>query len=369
MMHQRPFTFLTFALVTIILLESRGLISQGTTSTTPRVQLNAAPHLRLTGDVDSNSPGIWQLFDGLPQLLVMTSIDGNPSVAFGPRLERLGAALPVILDPSPGGGVWMEAVIADADGTLYGYFHNENVATMCSGPAKAIPRIGAARSNDRGLTWAPIGVVLEASPRSHDCDTNDEYFVGGVGDFSVQLDQDSRDLYIFYSQYVRWSRRQGVGVARLAWADRDNPTGKVTVFANGVWLPARALTSSSGSIRWNYPSALPIFPTTQPWNDDDTVVDAFWGPSVHWNVYLEQYVMLLNRAMDTNWKQEGVYVSFNRRLDNPGGWSLPVQILSGGNWYPQAIGTEVGTGTDKVAGRLARFFMSGFSDHVIQFIK
>jgi hypothetical protein len=98
-------------------------------------------------------------------------------------------------------------------------------------------------------------------------------------------------------------------------------------------------------------------------------VDAFWGPAVHWNVYLERYVMLLNRAKDTNWKQEGIYVSFNRRLDDPAGWSQPVKVLSGGRWYPQVMGIEAGTGTDKVAGRSARFFMAGTSEHLIQFIK
>ena len=67
-----------------------------------------------------------------------------------------------------------------------------------------------------------------------------------------------------------------------------------------------------------YPSAIPIFPAVEPWNDDDTEVDAFWGPAVHWNVYLEQYVMLLNHAKDTNWKQEGIYVSLHRASTIPG---------------------------------------------------
>ena len=90
---------------------------------------------------------------------------------------------------------------------------------------------------------------------------------------------------------------------------------------------------------------------------------------MHWNVYLGQYVMLLNHAKDTNWKQDGIYVSFNPRLDNPTGWSTPVKILSGGRWYPQVMGIEAGAGTDKVAGRWARFFMGGSSEHMIQFIK
>ena len=278
----------------MILVESRGLISQSPASTTPRVELSAAPHLRFTGDVDSNSPAVWQRVAGLNQLLVLTSVVGIPSLATGPQLDRLSVALPVVLDPWPGEGVWMEATVEDVDGTLYGYYHNEHLASVCPESGKVIPRIGAARSTDHGLTWRSLGVILEAPLGSHDCETNDMYFVGGVGDFSVQLDPDSRDLYLFFSQYNR--RSQGVGVARLAWADRDNPAGKVMVFANGVWLPSRAFPLPSGTVRYIYPPAVPMFPTTEPWNDDDTEVDAFWGPAVHWNVYLEHYVMLLNRA-------------------------------------------------------------------------
>jgi hypothetical protein len=282
-------------------------------------------------------------------------------------LDRLSIAVPVMFEPWPTEGFWMEAVIPDVDGTLYGYYHSESAASVCPGSNKMIPRIGAARSHDHGLSWQLLGYVLEAPFGSFDCATNDQYFVGGVGDFSVQLDPDSRDLYIFFSQYHR--RSQGISVARLAWADRDHPVGKVMVFSNGVWLPSKGFTFPSGMRRWSYPSAAPIFPTPEPWNDDDTDVDAFWGPAVHWNVYLERYVMLLNHAKDTNWTQEGIYVSFNRRLDDPAGWSQPVKVLSGGHWYPQVMGIEPGSGTDKVAGRWARFFMGGTSEHLIQFIK
>lgn len=363
-MSRIPFTFFTIT----ILIASLVLSAQQATPTAPRVELSAAPRLRLTGEADSNSPAVWQRINGVQQLVVLTSVAGQPSIATGPRIDRLSVSVPVVVDPWPGGGVWMEAVIQDADGKLYGYYHNENAAQMCPGSAKVIPRIGAARSSDHGLTWEPLGVVLEASPGSYDCVTNDQYFVGGVGDFSVQLDPDSRDLYIFLSQYIKRDSSQGVGVARLAWADRDKPAGKTMVFANGVWLPARSFALRNGMTVSFYPSAVPIFPVIEPWNDDDTEVDAFWGPSVHWNSYLQQYVMLLNRARDTAWRQDGIYVSFARRLDDPNGWSKPVKILEGGRWYPQVIGVEEGTGTDKVAGRWARLFVGGTSDHLIQFI-
>ena len=42
---------------------------------------------------------------------------------------------------------------------------------------------------------------------------------------------------------------------------------------------------------------------------------------MHWNTALEQYVMLLNRAKDENYTQEGIYVSYAPRLDDPSLWT------------------------------------------------
>ena len=46
----------------------------------------------------------------------------------------------------------MEAVVSAPDGTWYGYYHNERVATACGDTTKVVPRIGAARSKDHGAT-------------------------------------------------------------------------------------------------------------------------------------------------------------------------------------------------------------------------
>lgn len=358
----------TITVLTALAIVSSTLVAQDAPPS-PRVQLLPVTQLRLPGLVDSNSPAVWERVNGRNTLFVVTSWGGQPSTASGTQLLRLGRPVPITLDPWPGGGVWMEAIVPDADGTWYGYYHNEIPATVCrnSGRNKVIPRIGAARSTDRGLTWESIGIVLEAPPTTHDCITNNQYFVGGVGDFSVQLDADGRDLYFFYTQYHRLERLQGVGVARLAWADRDAPTGKAMVWQSRRWVPTTTLTAD-GLHRFTS-SAVPIFPAAQSWHDEDTIVDAFWGPSVHWNTYLGQYVMLLNRAKDAQWTQEGIYVSFAPRLDDPRLWSAPVKILNGGDWYPQVMGLEIGTGTDKTAGQTARFFMNGTSQHIIQFIK
>jgi len=337
----------------------------------PRVELQSAPVIRLSGETDSNSPAVWDRVGGRNVLFVLTSMSGRPSTASGLGLTQLGTPRAIVLEPWPGGGIWMEAVIKDVDGTWYGYYHNENVANMCrgtDGSDKVIPRIGAARSRDRGATWEPLGVILEAPPRTYDCTTDNTYFVGGVGDFSVQLDPASRDLYFFHSLYLRELSSQGVGVARLAWADRDAPNGKITVWRGSSWIPATPV-GNGGTPRWIYPAAGPIFPAAESWHDDDRVVDAFWGPSVHWNTYLQRYVMLLNRAKNTDYVQEGIYISYTAALDDPRRWSAPSKILNGGTWYPQVLGIEAGAGTDKTAGEWARFYMMGASRHFLRFVR
>jgi len=334
----------------------------------PRVQLQSAPLIRLSGAVDSNSPAVWERVGGLNRLFVLTSMSGHPSTASGRAFTQLGTPRQVVFEPWPGGGIWMEAVIKDVDGAWYGYYHNENAANMCRGTDKVIPRIGAARSYDRGATWEPLGVILEAPPRTYDCTTGNAYFVGGVGDFSVQLDPQSRDLYFFHSLYLRAEGSQGVGVARLAWADRDAPNGRIMVWRGSSWVPATPV-GGGATQRWIYPAAVPIFPTAESWHDDDEAVDAYWGPSVHWNTYVRQYVMLLNRAQNVDYDQEGIYVSFATDLDDPRRWSAPSKILNGGTWYPQVLGLEAGSGTDKTAGEWARFYMLGASRHFLRFIR
>ena len=331
------------------------------------MEVTSAPVLRLTGDADSNSPAVWNLVRGRNTLFVVTSIDGQPSVASGASFSSLGPARAATIEPWPGGGVWMEAIVKDADDVWYGYYHNELTANMCRGTEKVIPRIGTARSRNRGRTWEALGTVLEAPPRSYNCGSENKYFVGGVGDFTVQLDPASQDLYFFYSLYLRDQSGQGIGVARLAWADRDEPTGKIMVWRDGAWLPATSIGRTQPV--WAYPAASPLFPTTEAWHDGNPAVNAFWGPSVHWNTYLSRYVMLLNRAKDDHFTQEGVYLSSAPSLANPGQWSAPVKILNGGDWYPQVLGLEDGEGTDKTAGERARLFMLGTSRHFIRFIR
>ena len=107
----------------------------------------------------------------------------------------------------------------------------------------------------------------------------------------------------------------------------------------------------------------PVFPAARDWALYDP--DAFWGPSIHRNTHLERYVVLLNRTKGRPpggqaWFQEGIYVSFADDLSRPEGWTRPEKIHSGGGWYPLAVGIEAGRReTDKLAGKVARFFLRG----------
>jgi hypothetical protein len=234
-----------------------------------------------------------------------------------------------------------------------------------------LPRIGAARSRDGGVTWEDLGIVLEAPPGLYNCGTPNAFFVGGVGDVNVLLDHESKDLYFFFSQYSTLPPVQGVAVARLAWADRDEPIGKIQVWVNGIWRAASlgVNTGQDGTIRteWIYPAGSPLVPVTHPWHDADPENDAFWGASVHWNTTIQRYVMLLNRTKDEQFTQEGVYVSFAAVLDDPTAWTAPQKLVDGGLWYPQVMGIESGEGSDRQASARARLFVGGRSHTFIDF--
>lgn len=335
----------------------------------PRVWFTAAPKITLPGRIDSNSPFIWHVENGAPVLTVMTSWGGKPELGRGSAVDALTPAGNItVLDP-PGEGTWFESIVADAQGRWYGYYHHERPADECGRPERQLPRIGAARSLDFGRTWQNLGMILDAPAGSNACGSTNRFVLGGVGDVAAILDARGQDLYLYYSQYPQTPSLQGVAVARLAWADRDAPVGKVSVWSAGAWLPARNVSAIGDPPQWDYPAGTPLVGATQPFHDGQPRADVFWGPAIHWNTYLERYVMLVNRAKDEQFGSDGVYVAYSTDLGNPRSWTEPVKIVNGGGWYPQVVGLERGTGTDREAGQRARFFLTGVSTGIIEFRK
>jgi len=94
---------------------------------------------------------------------------------------------------------------------------------------------------------------------------------------------------------------------------------------------------------------------------------------VHWNTYLQQYVVLLNHACcSTGWPQEGIYIAFNPDVSDPAAWSAPRRIIGEKElgirpeYYPQVFGTAARE-TDTIAGEVGRFFVKGLSRWEIVF--
>ncbi|MGE3975487.1 MAG: hypothetical protein AB7F59_13260 [Bdellovibrionales bacterium] len=363
---------------------------------------------------DSNSPLVWQ-----GDTLIAFNSAGHPWRSQGGTLFELGKAERVEYINGNNGGRWMEAVIADPNqqGVLYGFYHNEpNIedptqqekvglcSTAVARPLEAeidgiidpnarrtVPRIGAAISLDSGVSWVDMGIILDVNPQllllGQQClHSQNAYFIGGHGDFSVIADKNNQYVFIYFSNYTGLLQDQGIGVAYLNWSDlsaaseqvrrilssptRDQELSRINVHRTTIQAH-KYITSG-----WNQPglggyvSAInPAFAAKRSWHEP--VTDVYWGPSVHFNTYLNQYVMLLNHTVLSNasWKQESVYISFSDAIENPEGWSPPVKLYTGVNWYPQIVGAPSERGTDKEAGQQAYFFLGGNLLGQVRFFK
>ncbi|MBI4582961.1 MAG: hypothetical protein HY717_02910 [Planctomycetes bacterium] len=312
----------------------------------PTVILRDAPRLQFPAPTDCNSPTHW---DG--DTFYLFNSAGHPQRSSGSDLFHLGPAAPSKYDNQVNGGRWIECTWKDDDGSLYGWYHHEP-AGLCPGTSLTAPKIGAVVSSDNGARFQDLGIVLEARAGTLNCAAKNGYFAGGHGDFSVMLAARKEYFYFFFGSYAGDVSEQGVAVARMRYADRKSPAGKVWKWHQGGW----GEPGVGGRLT-------PFFPAAVDWAREDA--DAFWGPSIHWNTHLNRYVILLNRTKDKpGWPQEGIYVTFNGDLDRPENWTKPVKIYNGGRWYPQVIGLNKSKReTDKLAGQTARFFMRGENNY------
>jgi hypothetical protein len=304
--------------------------------------LTPAPPLQMPSWVDSNSPVTW-LGD---KLVMFNSAFEETNRSMGKGIYKTEDVKAVALPrPERPGNTWIEAVWRDPrSALLYGWYHFEPADYICL----TAPLIGAAVSMDNGLTWEDRGIVIE-SPHAIDCDYANGYFVGGNGDFSVVVSPDEKWFHFVYSNYGGAREDQGIAVARSTYEDRGQP-GTVFKYYRGDWLEP-----GIGGL------ATPVFGVDRSWAEED--VDALWGPSVHWNSYLDAYVVLLNRAVGEFWAQEGVYITFTRDFVH---WTFPERLLETPDWYPQVIGIGAHE-TDTLAGRTVRLYIGGYSESLLTF--
>ena len=312
-----------------------------------------ASPVQLPKVIDGNTAAMWA--NGELHIFHST---GVPTRSKGPDQFNLGNTEPIAFDSEEHKPVWFEAVWRDSDGTLFLWYHNEP-GGVCAGNKLTFPRIGAAISYDDGKTVQDLGIVLESGD-APDCGSKNGFFAGGHGDFSVIPDRENKYFYFLFTNYGGALSEQGVATARMAFDDRYQPGGAVKKYYNGAWdEPGRGGHMTA------------IFPAATSWQDAGT--DSHWGPSVHWNTFLNQYVILMNHACcEPGWPQVGIYATFNADLANPWKWTVPWRILDiegiahKPGYYPQVLGLEP-DGTDTVAGRVARLYVHGESHHEIVF--
>ncbi len=271
------------------------------------------------------------------------------------------------------GAVWFETVYQDtkdASGKiLYAVYHNENYPSTLpydsstgtgyidhnwpqglKGPqsAAAVCRIGIMKSTDGGHSWNNHGIFIEdlQSRMILKPFNTSNTFPGGVGDPSAVANGDY--LYLFYGEYgypgvfdsatydpvKEWSG-QCISIARIKLSDLDNPVGKAkrwdgnsfNAASDGIGVPVRSL---------QIPAAEGGGPASSPTGG------FHWGPSVSWNTYLKQWVMLMGHVTGPSWQGSRIYISFNSHEDlgtgdNAQQWSKPQLLLDKPGhiiWYP-----------------------------------
>jgi hypothetical protein len=196
-----------------------------------------------------------------------------------------------------------------------------------------------------------LGLVL-TSGDPVDCGSRNGFFAGGHGDFSVIPDQNREFFYFLFTNYGGPGEGQGVATARMAFADRDAPAGAVFKYYQGAWTEPGLGGRMTA-----------VFRARSVWQRSD--YDSFWGPAIHWNSYLQQYVVVMNHACcGFEWPQKGIYISFTADLGYPAGWATPSLLLKDLPWrpgfYPQVIGTGPGE-TDSLVGERGRLYLHGRS--------
>jgi hypothetical protein len=301
------------------------------------LHIKSAEPVSLPVLVDSNSPVFWWGGE-----LRMFSSAGDPQLHIFDSAMNLIEMRPVAVDTYDRFPMWIESVWDDGGGNLYAWYHHEQL-NLCPGSTLNVPQIGALVSRDGGRSFIDLGIVMESGEPT-DCSAQNGYFAGGHGDFSVIMDQNREYVYFLFSSYGGDLTQQGVSIARMRAAALDSPVGAVWKYYGGSW-------SEPGL----HGKASPVFPASVPWQSPET--DALWGPSIHWNTYLQKFVVLLNRSCcSPDWPQEGVYLSTANDLSDPSTFSLPAKILDGGEWYPWVLGSGTGE-TSSNAGQHMRLFL------------
>ena len=149
----------------------------------------------------------------------------------------------------------------------------------------------------------------------------------------------------------------------MPWSDRDDPLDRLTGQSEATKWDGTGWTEPGIGGR-----SEAIFHDAEQvsWTSEQN--NGYWGPSVHWNVDLNTFIVLMSRSGGDNYDPDGIYMTYTNALDSPLTWAQPRLVIDKDQgWYPQVVGDQSIRGTDKRAGATARYFDMGRSNYTITF--
>ena len=217
-------------------------------------------------------------------------------------------------DTYDNGGSWLMSVFREEGDKLIGFFHAEDHWYPHTSNNIAWKSLGVTYSTDEGKTWSEGNQII-TSPK--DKPETPEW--GGSGDCCVVWDHFNNRWMCYYQEH------------NIYMAVSEDPKG-----APGTWKKYYNGAFTEPGIGGQQTKVPGLTPGA--------------NPSVHWNTYLEKWVMVWHSWGTTAWTK----ISFSNDGIN---WDTPQSIIgseiaTGGKaWYPTIIGE-----TDVKAGQIAKIY-------------
>lgn len=226
------------------------------------------------------------------------------------------------------GGQWMHNVFRQNGQNLIAFVHAEyhGYPNVIGRADKAWKSIAVTYSSDNGKTWVPSKQILTSDkPVPNPVDW------GGLGDAGVAYDTKNARWIAYYSVY-----KMSAAISK----DPQAAPGTWYKYWNGQF-PMTAEFRGLGGKQDRIGSWLPG-------------LDAVPGetPAVHWNTYLNRWVMAYNSFAD-----HSVYLSVSKD-ENGVAWDKPILLAARKPrdgwraWYP----TIIGDSGDKIVGQKATLY-------------
>jgi len=281
---------------------------------------------------DVGNPVSYPYFSYYPDGHISVLPDGNDYIMFWAEFESyrsIGSTQfvedQIILEPNnsvfgrrgnfdtyDNGGSWLMSVFREENDKFIGFFHAEDHWYPRNGNTIAWKSLGVTYSTDKGKTWSE-GEQIITSPKEKP--ESPEW--GGSGDCCVVWDHLNNRWLCYYQEH------------NIYMAMSEDPKG-----APGTWKKYYNGAFTEPGLGGNETKVPGLSPGA--------------NPSVHWNTYLEKWVMV--------WHGWGNSAKINLSVSSDGiNWSTPQSIIEseqgGKAWYATIIGN-----TDVESGQNARIY-------------